>query len=115
MPLTREQIDKAADAKIITVACPELGGDVCIRLMSVGDRDSYELKLLEAEGKAIPDFRSELLARTLCDEQGDLLYPGEEGVEALRRRSSDVMHKLWQEALKHNALTEEEIKQLAGE
>jgi len=44
-----------------------------------------------------------------------LLYPGEEGVEALRRRSSDVMHKLWQEALKHNALTEEEIKQLAGE
>jgi hypothetical protein len=115
MALTREQIDKAADAKIITVPCPELGGDVCIRLMSVGDRDSYELKLLEAEGKAIPDFRSELLARTLCDEQGDLLYPGDEGVAALKRRSSDVMHKLWQSALKHNALTEEEIKQLAGE
>ena len=40
MPLTRDQIDKAADAKILTVPCPELGGDVCIRLMSVGDRDS---------------------------------------------------------------------------
>jgi hypothetical protein len=115
MPLTRDQIDKASDANIITVDCPQLGGSVCIRLMSVGDRDSYELKLLEAEGKAIPDFRSELLARTLCDEKGELLYPGQEGVAALKRRSSDVMHKLWHAALKHNALTEEEIKKLAGE
>lgn len=117
MPLTRAQIDKASDAKIITVDCPELGGDgkVCIRLMSVGDRDSYELKLLEAEGKAIPDFRSELLSRTLCSEDGELLYPGPDGVEAIRKRSSDVMHKLWHSALKHNALTEEEIKKLAGE
>jgi hypothetical protein len=115
MPLTRDQIDKATDAKILTVSCLELGGEVCIRLMSVGDRDSYELKLLEAEGKAIPDFRSELLARTLCDEHGELLYPGPDGVAALKRRSSDVMHKLWHAALKHNALTEEEIKKLAGE
>jgi hypothetical protein len=56
-----------------------------------------------------------LLARTLCDDKGELLYPGPEGVAALKRRSSDVMHKLWHAALKHNALTEEEIKKLAGE
>jgi hypothetical protein len=117
MPLTREQIDAATDAKIITVDAPELGGDgkVCIRLMSVGARDSYEMKLLEADGKAIPDFRSELLSRTLCDAKGDLLYPGEEGVQAIKSRSADVMHRLWYAALRHNALTEEEIKKLAGE
>jgi hypothetical protein len=115
MALTREQIDAATDAKIITVKVPELGGDVCLRLMSVGDRDSYEIKLLEADGKAIPDFRSELLSRTLCNEKGDLLYPGPEGVAAIKARSADVMHRLWHAALKHNALTEEEIKKLAGE
>jgi hypothetical protein len=117
MPLTRDQIDAASDAKIITVDVPELGGDgkVCIRLMSVGDRDSYEIKLLEGDGKAIPDFRSELLSRTLCDDKGVLLYPGDEGVTALKSRSSDLMHRLWHSALKHNALTEEEIKKLAGE
>lgn len=115
MLLTREQIDAATDAKIITVSVPELGGDVCIRLMSVGDRDSYEIKLLEADGKAIPDFRSELLSRTLCDAKGNLLYPGPEGVAAIKARSADVMHRLWHAALKHNALTEEEIKKLAGE
>lgn len=117
MPLTREQIDAASDAKIVTVDAPELGGDgkVCIRLMSVGDRDSYELKLLSGDGKAIPDFRSELLSRTLCDAKGNLLYPGQEGVAAIKQRSSDVMHRLWHAALKHNALTEEEIKKLAGE
>lgn len=113
MALTREQIDQADDAKIIRV--PAFGGEVCLRLMTVGDRDSYELKLVEAGGKAIPDFRSELLSRTLCDDKGVLLYPGAEGVEALKRRSADDMHKLWQAAMRHNALTEEEIKRLAGE
>lgn len=113
MALTREQIDQADDAKILRVAA--FGGEVCLRLMSVGDRDSYELKLVEAGGKAIPDFRSELLSRTVCDEKGVLIFPGQEGVEALKRRSADEMHKLWQAAMRHNALTEEEIKRLAGE
>jgi hypothetical protein len=113
MALTREQIDAATDAKIIKV--PAFGGEVAVRLMSVGDRDSYELKLLEANGNAIPDFRSELLSRCICDDKGNLLYPGDDGVKALKARSSDEMHSLWRAALKHNALTEEEIKKLAGE
>lgn len=113
MSLSREQIESAEDAKIIKVEA--FGGEVCIRLMSVGERDSYEMKLVEAGGKAIPDFRSELLARTLCDEKGNLLFPGDDGVQALKKRSSDQMHRLWQAAMKHNALTEEEIKRLAGE
>lgn len=113
MTLTREQIEQADDAKIIKVSA--FGGEVCIRLMSVGDRDSYEMKIVENGGRAIPDFRSELLARTLCDEKGNLLFPGEEGVASLKRRSVDEMHRLWQAAMKHNALTEEEIKRVAGE
>jgi hypothetical protein len=116
MALTREQIENASDAKIIKV--PAFGGEVCVRLMTVGDRDSYEVKLLEAQSKSvpvIPDFRSELLARCICDDKGVLLFPGDEGVAALRKRSVDEMHGLWKAALKHNALTEEEITKLAGE
>lgn len=116
MALTREQIENATDAKIIKV--PAFGGEVCVRLMTVGDRDSYELKLLESQSKSvpvIPDFRSELLARCICDDKGVLLFPGDDGVAALRKRSVDEMHGLWKAALKHNALTEEEITKLAGE
>lgn len=113
MSLTREQIDSASDCKITKVKA--FGGEVCIRLMRVGDRDSYELKLLDAQGNAIPDFRCELLSRCICDDKGKLLYPGPEGVEALKERSADEMHSLWHAALRHNALTEEEIKKLAGE
>jgi hypothetical protein len=115
MPLTREQIERAADAQIITVPCPELGGDICLRMMSVGERDSYELALVENDGKPMPDFRSELLSRAICDEAGNLLFPGKEGVAALKKKSSDVMHKLWQAAMRHNALSEEEVAKLAGE
>lgn len=114
--LTREQIENASDAKIIRVKAWD--GEVCIRLMTVGDRDSYEVKLLEAQTKSvavIPDFRSELLSRCICDDKGNLLFPGDEGVAALKRKSVDEMHGLWKAALKHNALTEEEIETLAGE
>jgi hypothetical protein len=114
--LTRDQIEQASDAKIIRV--PAWGGEVCVRLMTVGDRDSYEVKLLEAQSKSvpvIPDFRSELLARCLCDDKGTLLFPGDEGVAALKQKSVDQIHGLWKAALKHNALTEEEIQKLAGE
>lgn len=117
MPLTRDQFENAKDAKIITVEAPELGGDgkVCIRLMSVGDRDAYELLSLDAKHGVPVDFRSEILSRTLCDERGELLFPGDDGKAAIRRRSADVMDRLWRAAMKHNALTEEEIKKLAGE
>jgi len=117
MPLTRDQFENAKDAKIITVDAPELGGDgkVCIRLMSVGDRDAYELLSLDAKHGVPVDFRSEILSRTLCDERGELLFPGDDGKAAIRRRSADVMDRLWRAAMKHNALTEEEIKKLAGE
>jgi hypothetical protein len=117
MPLTREQFENASDARIITVDAPELGGDgkVCIRLMSVGDRDSYELLSLDAKNGVPVDFRSEILCRTLCDEKGHLLFAGEDGKDIIRRRSSDVMDRLWRAAMKHNALTEEEIRKIAGE
>lgn len=117
MPLSREQFDNAQDSKVITVDAPELGGDgkVCLRLMSVGERDSYELLCLEAKNGAPADFRTEILSRTICDERGNLLFSGDEGKAALRRRSADVMDRLWRAAMKHNALTEEEIKKLAGE
>lgn len=115
MPLTREQIERAVDARIITVPCPELGGDVCLRMMTVGERDSYELALVENDGKPIPDFRSELLSRTICDESGNLLFPGKDGVASLKKRSADAMHKLWHAAMKHNALSEEEVEKIAGE
>lgn len=113
MPLTREQIESTKNAKVIKVEA--FGGECCLRLMTVGDRDSYEVLLIENGGQVIPDFRSELVARTLCDEQGELLYPGKDGVEALRKLPADEIHKLWLAAMRHNAMTEEEIRNLAGE
>ena len=94
MALTREQIDAASDAKIIKV--PAFGGEVCIRLMSVGDRDSYELKLLEGDGKAIPDFRSELLSRCICDDKGELLFQLDPTVyEATYRSAKAAAESNW--------------------
>lgn len=117
MALSRAQIEAASKAKIAAgvVKVKAFGGECCLRLMSVGDRDSLELKLVEHGGKVIPDFRSEMLSRTLCDEAGELLYPGEDGVASLRKLSADEMHAVYMAAMKHNALTEDEVQKIAGE
>ncbi|NBW13178.1 MAG: hypothetical protein EBR82_34670 [Caulobacteraceae bacterium] len=112
MALTREQIESSS-ARVAPVEA--FGGECFVRVMSVGDRDAYEVLVIEHGGKIFPDFRSELVSRTLCDEKGKLLYPGSDGIEAIKQLPSDHVHKVWTAAMKHNAMTEEEIRKLAGE
>ena len=44
--LSRDQILKAADLKVEKVDVPEWGGAIYLKVMSVGERDSYELSLI---------------------------------------------------------------------
>lgn len=117
--LTAAQIDAADDMSLLKVPVPQWGGDVYIRVMRVEDRDAHELEMLAMQnaGKAgVPDnFRSRLLARCLCDERGELLFAGEEGVKRLGKKSVAVVHELWRKAMEHNALTQDELEKLAGE
>jgi len=118
MSLSREDINKADDSELLRVEVPKWGGAVYIRVMTVGERDAHELEQLamQKKGEATMDnFRSRFLARCLCDESGALLFPGEEGVADLSKKSVAVCHNLWKEAMRHNALTQEEVDVIAGE
>jgi len=111
MALTAEQILAADDMGLKKVTVPEWGGDVFIRVMSVGERDNYERLWMGKRETGVENFRTEYLARVLCDEKGDLLFSREQ-VASLAKKSGAVMGRLFDEAMKHNRMTEEDVEQL---
>ena len=111
MALTAEQILAADDMGLKKVAVPEWGGDVHIRVMSVGERDNYERLWMGKRETGVENFRTEYLARVLCDEKGDLLFSREQ-VVALAKKSGAVMGRLFDEAMAHNRMTEEDVQEL---
>ena len=110
---TAEQILAANDAGLMgPISVPEWGGDVFIRVMNVGERDSYERLWIGKKETGIENFRSEYLARCLCDDKGQLIFTRGQ-VAALAGRSGAVVGRLFDAALKHNNMTEADVEQLA--
>lgn len=111
MALTAEQILAADDLGLKKVSVPEWGGDVYIRVMSVGERDTYERMWIGKRDSGIDNFRTQYLARVLCDDKGKLLFSRDQ-IDALAAKSGAVMGTLFDVAMKHNKMTEEDVVEL---
>ena len=111
MALTADQILAADDLGLKQVAVREWGGDVFIRMMSVGERDGYERLWIGKRETGVDNFRTEYLARVLCNDKGELLFTREQ-VSTLANKSGAVMGRLFDEALAHNNMTEADVEQL---
>ena len=111
MALTAEQILAADDLGLKEVKVPEWGGSVYIRVMSVGERDEYERMWIGKKETGVENFRTQYLARVLCNETGKLLFTREQ-VAALANKSGAVMGHLFDVAMKHNKMTEEDVQEL---
>ena len=111
MALSAEQILAADDMGLKKVSVPEWGGDVFIRVMSVGERDTYERMWIGKKDSGIDNFRTQYLARVLCDDKGTLLFSRDQ-VDALAAKSGAVMGHLFDLAMKHNKMTEEDVVEL---
>jgi len=110
--LNKQQILAADDMGLLKVHVKEWGGDVYIRVMSCGERDSYENDWVVNKAKGVENFRTKFLARCLCDENGVRLFSDAEVVE-LSKKSARVMSRVWQKAMDHNALNNEDVEELA--
>jgi len=111
--LTLDQILAANDMGLLgPIMVPEWGGDVYIRVMSVGERDSYERKWIGKKDTGIDNFRAEYLSRCLCDDKGALLFTRDK-VDLLASKSGAVVSRLFDQALKHNNMTSEDVEELA--
>lgn len=111
MALSAEQILAADDMGLKRVEVPEWGGEVFLRVMSVGERDAYERQWIGKKETGIENFRTRYLAGVLCDEKGKLLFSRDQ-IASLAEKSGAVMGRLFDEAMKHNKMTEEDVQEL---
>ena len=110
--LTKDQIVAANDLGLLKVTVPDWGGDVFIRVMTVGERDAYEREWIGKRETGIDNFRAKFLARCLCDENGKRLFSDEE-VGLLASKNARTCSMLWSKAMSHNAITNDDVEELA--
>ena len=113
----REQIKAANTRKPLRVSVKEWNLDVYVRVMSVGERDDWELAWIDIRSKGVEkfrNFRAFYLVRTLCDEQGVRLYQDTD-LDEVAQLDGSVMGELFDVAQRHNKLTEADVVELAGE
>lgn len=109
MALSREAILAAQDVKVEEHDVPEWGGAVWLKVMSGADRESYEAPLVAAkEGETPPHVRANLLARTLCGEDGKTLFSPAD-IELLEQKNSEVLNRLFLAAAKLNRLGKDDL------
>ena len=110
--LTRDQILSADDAGLLKLAVPEWGGDVYIRVMTVGERDAYENEWQRKKETGVDDFRTKFLVKCLVDEKGNRLFDNGD-ITRLSQKSARVMNRVWRAAMDHNSLSDQSIEELA--
>ena len=89
------------------VFVPGLGA-CFVRAMSAGERDEFEVAHTKGKNK---DFRARLVAATVCDEDGQLVFePGD--IPALSALPAAALQALVVAASEVNKLTDDDVKDL---
>jgi hypothetical protein len=118
MPLTAAelaaQILAAHDLGILRVKVKEWNDmELGIRVMTVGERDAYEREWIGKRETGIENFRAKFLARCLCHpESGERIFTDEQ-VGELAAKSAKVVSTLFDKAMTHNAMSEQDVEELA--
>jgi hypothetical protein len=110
--LTAEQILAADDLGLLKVSVKEWGGEVYIRVMTVGELDAYQREWVGKRDTGVENFRTKFLAKCLCDQAGQRLFSDEQ-IETLAAKSAKVVGRLFDKAAAHNAITEKDVEELA--
>ena len=117
--LTKEQIQAVCDFECEDVEVPEWGGMVCIRTMDAGHMDHMQVLFLQAGGiidatrnpENMKDLKVQLVASTLCDAAGHLLFDDLEGHIVLRGRNGRVIDRLFDVGMRLNKMRYEDVEE----
>lgn len=110
--LSKSAILAASDKKTIDVEVPEWGGTVKLRVMTGTERDRFESEFVGGN-KSVDMVRAKMVAKCLCDESGERLFTEDE-IPELGDRSAAVLDRLFQQCMKLNRFSREDVDNLAG-
>lgn len=106
--LSAKAILSAFDRKFEDVPVPEWGGDVRIAVMSGITRDEFTA----TKSDGFSDFQARLLLATAIDADGAPLFTGDQ-IAALQSRSSEILDRLTEIAMRVNAMGEKAQEDVA--
>jgi hypothetical protein len=89
------------------VTVPGLGS-CFVRAMSAGERDEFEVAHSKSKNR---DFRARLVACTVCDDEGDLVFSAAD-IPALSALPAATLQPLVAMAVEVNRLSEADVKDL---
>lgn len=113
MLLTKAAILESHDVHLESVFVPEWSGTINVRVMSGLERDRWEGRLLDIEKtKSYDNLRATLVAMTACDADGNRLFDDSD-ITALGNKSAAALSRVYEVALRVNALTQAVREELA--
>lgn len=114
--LTREAILKAKDLKVETVQVPEWGGDVIVSTMTGTARDRMEASIWNERRSDtdtnIRNIRAKLVAATVVDGDGKLLFGKDGDVVKLGEKSSKALDRIFSVAQKLNGIGDRDVREM---
>ena len=111
--LNKKQILSAEDKRTEEINIPEWGGSVIISTISGTARDAFEQSLVDGKGNYKPkNVRAKLLIASCVNEKGAPLFTKED-IVALGNKSGAALDRLFAAVQKLNAVTDEDVEELA--
>lgn len=111
MSLSKAAILAADDKKMVDHDVPEWGGKVKLRVMTGTERDRFESEFVGGN-KSVEMVRAKLVAKCLCDDDGNRLFTEQE-IPELGEKSAAVLDRLFSECMKLNRFSKGDVEDLA--
>lgn len=116
--LGRDMLLGRDDSVYETVFVPEWEGgvEVCVRGLTAGERDTYEMSMLRTAGKTqrvvYDDMRAKLIALTVVDSETHEPLFTLDDVPALTKLSARAVQRIYDVALRLSGITEKDQDEL---
>lgn len=111
MQLTKDSILQIKDTPLHRVDIPEWGGSAFLKSLTGAERLRLEADISK-DAKTNGPALTRVVCATLCDEEGRLLFEYPKDIEVLNTKSVKVLHRLFDQALKINALSNTDVEDL---
>ncbi|MCG8670213.1 MAG: hypothetical protein MI867_12420 [Pseudomonadales bacterium] len=113
--LNRDQILKADDLKTEVVDVPEWGGQVRVRSLTAGERDTFEASITDNKksksGVVTVNIRARIASMCIVDEENKRIFT-EQDIAALGEKSGIALNRVFVAAQNLNGWTEEDVEEL---
>jgi hypothetical protein len=111
--LSAAEIREADDHKIQRVEVPEWGGAVHVGTMTAAERDEIETSFTGKNGKVdTRNLRARMAILSCCKPDGTPLFDDSD-MAWLREKSAAALDRIFQAAMKINAMSPEDVEEQA--